>query len=501
MDRDRYTEANRKEPDMATKPLPVHGSDISHHQGSVNLEKAKSAGLRWLYHKATEGDSWVDDRFKERRAAAAKAGLPFGAYHFARPERGDAVAEALRFLAVAKPQPGDLRPALDLETDEGLSMNQIREWARAFVDRVHAAIGVYPIVYTPFALGDVERDCLIWRPRYNNTNTPPVLPWDIWQFSNGVFGKPNSFPGLGKVDLNTMAKDLRMAQMLIPKPKPEPQETRVHLAHASLQFGDTDKQHTSDLEAIFTRLQQRGVHVIGGTEAGPGSGNTPTELLRVGAAHGYRMWVPNEQVEKGSGSSTDCWLGVREDFILGDWETGFQPAIPGSAQLYKEIGKRPDLKPRWGPKGVVWAGWESPLGPWTHAVAHYLTKARNPGATTQGIDHWKWNRRLTEVIGDLARERGKGKALFTYSGDQNMADSKNDEPQGDTFMGQPLTSLGDELEKWFNTGHGPIDVIATYNADKRISAAYWRVLNDQRFPLATDHFYCEGGIDVKDLRV
>ena len=97
---------------MTTKPKIVHGADISHHQTqTLDLKAAMKAGLQWLYHKATEGDTMVDDHYKARRALAKKAGLPFGAYHFARPEKSDAVAEAKRFLKVAAPVPGDLRPA------------------------------------------------------------------------------------------------------------------------------------------------------------------------------------------------------------------------------------------------------------------------------------------------------------------------------------------------------------------------------------------------------
>jgi hypothetical protein len=38
----------------------------------------------------------------------------------------------------------------------------------------------------------------------------PAHPWDrwtVWQFSNGVFGHPNSVPGIGAVDLNTLNTD------------------------------------------------------------------------------------------------------------------------------------------------------------------------------------------------------------------------------------------------------------------------------------------------------
>lgn len=220
---------------MAVKPLPVHGADISHYQdGKLDLAGARKRGLRFLYHKATEGTSYVDPNFARRRAEAARVRvgklrrlrLRFGGYHFARPTKGNAVAEAKHFLSVYRPHPGDLRPALDLEVTGGLSLAELRVWAKTFCDYVERETGAKPIVYTPFDL--VPKGCLAWRPRYSNANTPPTLPFDIRQFSNGVYGVPNSFPGLGHVDLNSLRPGVKVSALLVPakaKPTPHPVPT------------------------------------------------------------------------------------------------------------------------------------------------------------------------------------------------------------------------------------------------------------------------------------
>lgn len=273
---------------------------------------------------------------------------------------------------------------------------------------------------------------------------------------------------------------------------------KVRVSHASLQFSDTNKQHTADIEKIFTRLNARRVAWITGTEAGPGSGNTADELVRIGKNHGYRMYVP--AAGDGEGRATDCWVGVRQDLITKNWKTDFRPAIPGSQELYKEQGVRPDSLPRWGPKGLVTVAFDCDKlqGRVNIGAAHYLTGARDPDdSTVKGVDHWEWNKELAKEIAVWAKEVGRKHDLAFYSGDQNMADSKNDQPQGDTFMGGPLTSLADELKKWKNTGHGPIDVIASYNKDSRVSGLDFEVFNDKRFFLNTDHFYCEGLFDVQ----
>lgn len=200
-----------------TTPQKVHGVDISHHQnGVIGWAALKAAGVKWMYHKATEGTTVWDENYRRRRVEAAKAGMPFGAYHFARPSGSDARAEARFFIGFAQPKPGDLRPCLDLETTGGFPMNQIQDWADAFCNEVEKLTSVTPLVYTPYTLSPaLEKAALFWVPRYNNDNRPPVRQWDIWQFSNGKLGVPNTVSGLGRVDLNTSKVDLK--DLLIPK--------------------------------------------------------------------------------------------------------------------------------------------------------------------------------------------------------------------------------------------------------------------------------------------
>lgn len=450
-----------------TKPMRVDGIDISHHQGGkIDLAGAKKRGLKWMYHKATEGETVKDGMYSRRRAEAKKAGLPFGAYHFARPEVGDAVKEARRFIDVAKPVPGDLRPALDLETDEGLSLVQIRQWCATFVAEIVRLVGVKPIIYTPFDLGAADDGCILWRPRYNNTNTQPVLKWDIWQFSNGIAGVPSRLAGVGEVDLNTMRDGLTVAQMQIPTPKPAPPKPpkkapkteRVHVAEMSMQFSDNLSQKTSDAVKIFTRARRRGVAWVTGTEAFEKS--TRQAISRAASAFGYTFYCPAGQ---------DSWIAVSKQQVK---EGTMHPFYTG-AIVKGEAGKH-------SARGIVGVEWDDKTLGHVTVLASHLLLHNDPR-----------NREFTKQIGDLAREKGKGRALVFYQGDQNMNDRNVD-----TFQGQPLTSVSDELQVWPNTGHGPIDVIASYDRDGRVKAAYVRALDDKEFPLHTDHYLVEAGFDI-----
>lgn len=201
----------------------IDGMDLSHYQTStINYNAAKRAGVRFIYHKATEGTGYSDPSYSPRRAGARGAKIPFGAYHFARPRVGSAVAEAKFFLSVAKPQPGDMAPALDLEVnDHGMSPAQLTTWVRTFHAVVAAATGSNQmLLYTPFDLnGPRIPGVRLWAARYSNGNVPPIVrspfwTWAIWQFSDGRFGNPNRVPGVPEpVDIDSLHRMFPFARV------------------------------------------------------------------------------------------------------------------------------------------------------------------------------------------------------------------------------------------------------------------------------------------------
>jgi GH25 family lysozyme M1 (1,4-beta-N-acetylmuramidase) len=215
----------RPSPPPAAGGLRVDGVDISHHQTGVTLTSlltAHDAGVRLVYHKATQGEGFVDGQYATRRRLVAQVNkqlarrlgvrdkLAFGAYHYANPNvtGSDGATEARFFLSVAKPQPGDLRPVLDLEENDGVTRAELTRFVRDFKTEVFRQVGVLPAIYTQYDLDD-SFGCPLWVARYHPANAAPGVPkswkaWDLRQFSNGQVGRPSSIPGLGRVDLNTL---------------------------------------------------------------------------------------------------------------------------------------------------------------------------------------------------------------------------------------------------------------------------------------------------------
>jgi lysozyme len=157
--------------------------------------------VRFAFVKATEARTFVDDRYGANKANADAAGLPVGAYHFARPDNtaNDAVLEADHFVDTANLAPRHLLPVLDLEDDGGLSPKQLRRWVKAWLARVDERLGVKAIIYTfPFFWRDqlgnsawfANNGHRLWIAHWGADE--PKVPagnwggrgWTVWQHDN-----------------------------------------------------------------------------------------------------------------------------------------------------------------------------------------------------------------------------------------------------------------------------------------------------------------------------
>lgn len=178
--------------------------DLSHHNGVSSFETVYYQGIRGIIHKATEGSSYVDPMYAPRRAAAKKAGLLWGAYHFFRP--GDIVRQVEHFMRHAAPEPGTLM-ALDHEDPKCSAADAIQ-----FLQLLEAKIGRRPVIYSGHVikeqLGNQVNEylggCRLWLAQYGKMANVPNC-WDdywLWQFTEsgdikGVTGEVdvNSFKG------------------------------------------------------------------------------------------------------------------------------------------------------------------------------------------------------------------------------------------------------------------------------------------------------------------
>ena len=181
--------------------------DISHHNGNVNLVKAKTDGILGVIQKATQGQSGKDPTFKTNRTKAIDAGVMFGAYHFA--TGSDGLKQAQHFLEVVDSFDNTLL-VLDFEpnpTGPDMSLEE----ARAFVLHVQEQTGRFPGLYSGHYIkqllgsqkDEVLGQCWFWLAQYGPTAVVPANwpTWTMWQYTDGAFGpEPHKVAGIGRCD-------------------------------------------------------------------------------------------------------------------------------------------------------------------------------------------------------------------------------------------------------------------------------------------------------------
>lgn len=187
------------------------GPDVSKWDGCSLLWQLAAPRSSFAYAKATEGTSWTDPCFALNWLGMGTAGLPRGAYDFARPRMplSTATREARHYVAVVDVEGGfhpALPPVLDVEASKGLSRARLRAWIARWIAEVRRLTHrQWVTIYT---------GGWFWNPRVGLWAPPKTLLWasgystavpyvagfagpNWWQFTDGTHGpRPHVTPGL-----------------------------------------------------------------------------------------------------------------------------------------------------------------------------------------------------------------------------------------------------------------------------------------------------------------
>jgi hypothetical protein len=261
------------------------------------------------------------------------------------------------------------------------------------------------------------------------------------------------------------------------------ESVEVVVQHTSGQFSDSPAAHRHDARTLFEHARDVGAWAATGTEAGDAAHNHDLHDALHNAAHAVDFYF--------YGSHAGEWVAVNRKF-LRFIDHGFDgPFIPGTHGLSPAQGGH-------GPRGIAWvtacARDDVDLGNLTFGSCHFLT-ARSIAETGHT------NAPLVAGAGAFGRKFGRGSDLVVLDGDANL-----DDLRVDVFDGEPFTTLADELGRHPAThgrdvDHGrPIDFLASYDPDGRVSGRRYVVLDDHRLALAGDHFLLLGRYDVKPRR-
>jgi lysozyme len=179
----------------------LEGVDVSHHEGAINWQQVRDAGIAFAFLKATEGKSFVDPMAQKNLARCRQVGIVAGMYHFYRHDV-DPEAQAKHFLQnLGAREPGDLLPAIDVEApgDGGGTFtypkSEVVRRVGVVVGAVQAAIGRAPMIYTyPSAWAELTGNspafagvCPLWIASYGVAAPKLAGGWKdyaVWQYTD-----------------------------------------------------------------------------------------------------------------------------------------------------------------------------------------------------------------------------------------------------------------------------------------------------------------------------
>ncbi|HEX6740384.1 MAG TPA: GH25 family lysozyme [Sphingomicrobium sp.] len=173
---------------------PLQGVDVSAHQGAIDWPRLREQGVDFAYIKASEGGDFRDSAFARNWAAAGRAGIRRGAYHFFTLCRPGA-DQAANFLAAVPPDSTALPAAVDLEflgnctKTNRMTPADLRRELAIYLDLVERRTGAPTLLYLTREFDDAYRvsatfDRPLWLRRIVLEPRFGARGWTLWQASN-----------------------------------------------------------------------------------------------------------------------------------------------------------------------------------------------------------------------------------------------------------------------------------------------------------------------------
>lgn len=169
---------------------PVRGIDVSAHNGNIDFYKLfQNKGLKFVFIKATEGESLKDRNFNVNYQKAKKSGFKVGAYHFFKFNKNGKI-QAINFLQTIKNKKLDMPLVIDIEKHSNnfpnITISKIRQRLNEMITHLRAS-GYNIIIYTnkngynDYIKGYFDKYPL-WICSF--TNPPINSNWIFWQHSH-----------------------------------------------------------------------------------------------------------------------------------------------------------------------------------------------------------------------------------------------------------------------------------------------------------------------------
>ena len=171
----------------------MKGIDVSYHNGAVDWEAVKEAGIEFVIMRSSYGLQSKDTMFSQYVAGAKTVGLKVGAYHYSYALGvEDAVQEAVNCRETIEstgqllemPVFFDMEDADDYKKRKGFAFDrtEITAMCKAFIDNVCLDCGVYASYYWLTDYIDWRSlGCAVWNAQWGRNDD---IKGYMWQYTD-----------------------------------------------------------------------------------------------------------------------------------------------------------------------------------------------------------------------------------------------------------------------------------------------------------------------------
>ena len=201
---------------LFAKKYEIRGVDVSHYQGDIDWEKMVDEKIDFAYIKATEGSSYVDEKFHTNWENIAQTDLYYGAYHFFSFDSAGET-QARNYITTVGSLEGKLIPAVDVEyygdkesRKNELDRKAITEELGVLLHALEEEYHTKPIIYTTYSAyhdfieGSFDEYDLWIRNVYYTPDIDMRGRWLYWQYTDRA--KYDAYTGEEQyIDMNVFA--------------------------------------------------------------------------------------------------------------------------------------------------------------------------------------------------------------------------------------------------------------------------------------------------------
>ena len=177
-----------------TSEYEVRGVDVSAYQGDIDWDILAEEDIQFAFIKATEGSSYVDEKFETNYENAIKTDLKIGAYHFFSYD-SEGTTQADNYIKNVPKSENMLPPVIDIEFygEKYRDIPDIQETQKQLTDMIEKLEEYYgkkPIIYATYKSYDLYiannfNDYPIWiRDVFSTPELSDNRDWTFWQYTD-----------------------------------------------------------------------------------------------------------------------------------------------------------------------------------------------------------------------------------------------------------------------------------------------------------------------------